>query len=1483
MTFAAPGWLLLGLVGVALVAVLHARKRRTIVVSSIRLWRSVVQEERRRSAWKLPRVDLPLILQMALLLLLALALARPLLLRGVDAWDHWIVVIDGSESMSALDVQPSRFEAGLAEIEAQLQGGSLGGVAGRTVSVFLADAAPRPLAARLRSMQAVRGALAEAAPMQAPVDWDALAARLPAVVAPDERLRVTILTDSAGGDEAKRAVEQVLPTADVEPLIVGDAMAANVALADLAVTPLDLGEDLWEVRGTIERHAEEDRSVTVTIGFDPANTGTLLEWDTFVLESDEREFVREFSFGGAGRLEVRIEDDVLPSDNARYAVLNDRVQGASVLLVGDPQPALERALAATEHVETYRAAELPGSTSDHDLVIVNGDVGGWRPRNATLWLGATPLDEGGAVVPPDGPTAVGRDGEHPLLASVDWSSIALTEFREVPRLPGAEVLLSNSGRPLVQARLTAWGPEVAIAFELADSNWHELPGFPVFVRNAVRWSVPGFGTATSPSCLAGAACPLDPRWLARDGRVLGPLGEEVDLPAAFVDPAAADGAPWLPHGFATAFRPRTAGVYTASSDGVSTTIAVNRRHSSESALLAPSARATASTPGGAPALPSPLARWVLLLGLAVLIVETWWVAWRTEGTLRRASFASGNRLRWRRTLQLALRTATVVLLTMAVTDVAAPVPLREQHVALVADDPAWYPERSRPAVQDVIDAVVDPRRPGTDRGAFVQIGQLSHVRKDFGSPTRYGGGTANAPGVNLEDGLTTALALLPPDGPRRIVVAAPDAETRGGAWGPVARAARAGIPIDYLPLNTMPTGEVLVEEMHLPSRLHPRDRFRLQAVVYAQRATEATIRILRDGATIGERRVFLEPGRNRTSTVVAEGVAGRYVYSVEVEAEGDAFASNNRISRTVRVERPASVAIVASDRTAGETLARGLDVQGIAADLLRPDDVPWRAEGWNAFDVVILMDVPALALHSDQQAQLEAWVGEHGGGLLVTGGENSFGPGGYYQTSLETISPLSSRVADEAPEAALMFVVDRSGSMQQRVDETSRLEIAKEATREAIGLLSDESWSGVIVFDEEPDALVPMQKVADLGGLDTALRSLQPGGGTSLYPAMVEALGQMRNVDAEPRHVVVLTDGLSQPGDFEGILARFAEEGITVSTVAIGRGSHRMRLQNIARWGGGTFHVTEDFRALPSILTREAMLLSNSPVRRDLFRPTWTERRAPFMEGVAEGTSPSLAGYVRTTAKPRASVHLVGPEDDPIMASWQYGLGRVVTFASHGAGAWSGNWIGDADYPLLWSQVVRWLVPAAPAPGLRLQATAVRDELRVHVEATRADDSMYSGLSLVARVTPSDAGAEAGSGAVLALLEVRDGVYEATLPVRVPGVFDVRVERAANDEGPTSEAGTDGVVELSAEATVHFDYPARFAFSRQDDGLALALPNATGGRLLLGDASIFPATTPLRWILRSGWPLWTTLALTVFLLELYVRYGGGRPFALRGR
>jgi hypothetical protein len=493
-----------------------------------------------------------------------------------------------------------------------------------------------------------------------------------------------------------------------------------------------------------------------------------------------------------------------------------------------------------------------------------------------------------------------------------------------------------------------------------------------------------------------------------------------------------------------------------------------------------------------------------------------------------------------------------------------------------------------------------------------------------------------------------------------------------------------------------------------------------------------------------------------------------------------------------------------------------------------------------------------------QQDLLEDYVGDHGRALLILGGENTFGPGGYYQTPLEEISPLSSRIPDDLPIAAFVFVIDRSGSMQADVEGVpiegfNRLDLAKQATLSAVELLNPESRPSVVAFDSVAQVVVPIQERKDEVAISRALRLLDPGGGTSIYPGLVEAINQLSTVESSIRHVVVMSDGLSEPGDFETLLAQTRDMGITISTVAIGDSADPTLLAYIARLGGGAFHSSADFRALPSILSQEALMLSAEPMELGEQAVHWVDRSGAFFDELPD-EMPAIGGYVRTTLKPEATLHLAIAREDgeeaPLLASWRYGNGFVMAFAAHGAGPSSIDWLDLPMFPSLWSEPLRHFAGGVQGPGLHLALSRDGDAISITADAINTSGAPISGLNPVATVTSPDGGTQS-----VTLRPTAPGRYSGITGTQTPGVYSVSV---AADE--TTNAAGDIIL----------PYPARLDPTRADPDLLPSLAAATGGRVFAGGALSLDRGLTLR--LVASFSPWLLAAMLLLFADLALRY-----------
>lgn len=699
--------------------------------------------------------------------------------------------------------------------------------------------------------------------------------------------------------------------------------------------------------------------------------------------------------------------------------------------------------------------------------------------------------------------------------------------------------------------------------------------------------------------------------------------------------------------------------------------------------------------------------------------------------------------------------------------------------------------------------------------------------------------------------LALAAALVPPHQVADIRPATP--VVSDGAMIPLAGHAHLSPAPPAPPLSPGPALVALT----LPADAATGDRLTLTALVRSDMHAPARIAFLSNGTELAAQEVALLPGMNRIEADLPPLAEGETRIGAVLGMEGG-HASRLAAIVTARESRP--VAILAPDAEHGAAFTRLASVAApgrppdSALRVIDPAKAPDYLRDWLDYDAIVLLNMPARAVTGREAGLIETAVTAHGLGLVILGGANSFGPGGYFATPFEALSPLSARVPREAPEVTMVFVLDRSGSMNQPVAGGTRLEMARQATLEAIGLLNPESQVGIVVFDSEAHTVLPLTRAGDTATVRDALATVDTGGGTAIAPGMAAGWQMLRGSDAQARHMIVMTDGLSQPGDFDAIASGMRAEGITVSAVAVGTGSDAKAVHEIATAGGGSLHASDDFAALPSILSQEAMLLS-SPVREGPGQPKRVDPSDPLLRALP-ARLPPIGGVVLTTAKPEARIALATStpdgEETPLLATWRQGNGQVLALASDATGPWTRAWQEDAAFATFWPHVLRQIRPARPATGPWLTLEDGAERLRITLEALDADGASREGLAPVVEIEP-----EGHASAALRMPEVAPGIYRADFVPEGTGRIGARV---VLPPAPRPPAAASGAAEEVAQAALYRSRPAwdpaRAVPSLRTTGGVAAVPEGWGLRLVRG------LSVP-----------WVALALAAFIaaLVLYMR------------
>lgn len=755
-------------------------------------------------------------------------------------------------------------------------------------------------------------------------------------------------------------------------------------------------------------------------------------------------------------------------------------------------------------------------------------------------------------------------------------------------------------------------------------------------------------------------------------------------------------------------------------------------------------------------------------------------------------------------------------------------------------------------IQDALQAM------GPDDLAGVVAFGAAPVTERPASPAREIGALQSAPPPGATDiaaAVRHGLALFPEGTARRLVILSDGRATAGDALAAARLAAAAGVEISFVPLARPPQPEVRVTELRAPSVITAGQPFDLNLVIDADEAGPAAVTVLAAGQIIQRQTVDLRAGRNSYTISLPGAEAGFRDFQVQVDPAGaDGFYQNNQLAAFTRIVGPPRVLVVSASDAEVEHLLPALAEAGIDTVRAAPAALPVGLAPLTEYSAVVLANVPASQLTTRRMEALQSYVRDLGGGLVVIGGPDAYGPGGYFQTPLEEALPVESQLRDQQrlPQLTLVYLIDRSGSMGGvGPSGVANIELAKEAIIRSIDFLQPTDRAGVVSFDTAGYWIANIQPVLDRFSLQRLVATLRASGGTDILAGMNLVAEAIADDPSDRKHIILLTDGGASPQSLVELAGRLnTEAGVTTSVIAIGAGASGF-LAEMAAAGGGNYHTVDVIENIPTIFTLETVLATRSYIIEEPFVPA-VSASSPIVAGIA--SAPPLLGYVATTPRQTAQVVLRGPEPhtDPLLATWQYGLGRAVAFTSDAAARWAANWVAWADYARFWGQAVRWTITEGAASQLETRVQFEGQQAVITVDARDAAGSFLNGLALTAAVVDPDLAARS-----VPLRQVAPGRYTGAFVPPGPGAYFVSV----SGEGV---AGGEQVAVSQISGWVQGYSSEYAAVSGADRHLLADIAALTGGADLSGAPALAFAHNLAA---HSAWtPLWPWLLLAALLL-----------------
>jgi Ca-activated chloride channel homolog len=670
-------------------------------------------------------------------------------------------------------------------------------------------------------------------------------------------------------------------------------------------------------------------------------------------------------------------------------------------------------------------------------------------------------------------------------------------------------------------------------------------------------------------------------------------------------------------------------------------------------------------------------------------------------------------------------------------------------------------------------------------------------------------------------------------------------------------------------LSEMVLADLAIDSMTLPSALWSGSSFNVSASISTLQPREVVLQWLANGALLSEEVHQLETGLHKFNMPLeAPSDSDLYALQLVAHAQGDQRLENNTYYAAVKVYPPPRVLVVTQTPEAAEKLVDLLRKDGMQVRVMRPEDMPSNLEALNDYRVIYLHNFLAEALTQEQMSALKIFVMKQGGGLVFLGGRNSYTLGGYKNTLLEPMLPVKLEPPPRAKPVTLVLMMDKSSSMRPySAGKLQPIHLAREAAMRVIETLNPDDILGLMTYERDYEWVLPLGEVG--GGL--TLRSaldiisqITASGGTKIYLALKGAVAELESSGlAKGSNIILLSDGKSADGKrelFEALAQEAYEEGITISTVALGPDADHETMMLIASAGKGRYYEVLDPADLPRIMLSESEAARNENIQFGATSLKVGEENHPVLAGMRPADLPVLSAYNAVTSKTD-----LGAEDvllslnfkDPIFSVWQVGLGRVSAWMGDIGEEWSSGWfVGDRDeraVQLFWSQVVRYSLPdpSLGPVGIRVENKSASTE----IEATVLDGFNIPVNFADPQYIFRD---PAGEIEMISLPQSGPGSYEVDLPRRQAGVY--RSIFRYQLEGK------------AVEIADHFvsNYPAQFARidAPQCSANLVDWARLGNGRMTLLEDEIYIAeeiegleaqkTNPWKWLLLAvliAWPV----------------------------
>jgi uncharacterized membrane protein len=812
--------------------------------------------------------------------------------------------------------------------------------------------------------------------------------------------------------------------------------------------------------------------------------------------------------------------------------------------------------------------------------------------------------------------------------------------------------------------------------------------------------------------------------------------------------------------------------------------------------------------------------WLLLL----IVLPLAGVAWEWRGSGRR--------------IGLLLKAASFIAILLALAQPSITVHESKVAVAILADTSASIPAADLQTASSLATRMESARgRHWTRVIPFARATRSAAPEERAGSDWKLRATSGpEGRGTNIESAIRDGIAALPAGLVPRLVLLSDGNENLGSAARAMWQAQQLGVPIDTVRLPGRARPTVVLDAVSFPTQVFTGERFPLEVSLQSPQAAQAKVEVAAEGKTLGVSDVSLQPGANHFRVQTSINAVGAVALSGRIVSGLGETAFENALT----LRRPRALLISRDPESAEEHLLRTLEANRFEV-VRSPGGVP---EKLDDYQLAIFNNWDMQAVSAERKLLVENFV-KRGGGLVWIAGEHNVyvDKKGAPEDPLERILPAKLAPPRTPEGTCVVLIIDKSSSMEGK-----KMELARLAAIGVVENLRPIDMVGVLIFDNSFQWAVPIRRAEDRPAIKRLIAGITPDGGTQIAPALEEAYARILPHNAVYKHIVLLTDGISEEGDSQNLARKAQANKVTISTVGLGQDVNRAFLEKVAVLALGKSYFLNDPSGLEQILLRDVKEHTGATAVEKEIRVK-VLKQVEILDGVGMDNAPALRGYVRFTARPSADHIIEADRTDPLLVRWQYGLGRAVVFTSDAKNRWALNWISWPGFDRLWANIFRDLLPHASDSEATADFDRTSNELVVDYRLSRNTDEP-------ARIPDIFAFGPNGFQAPVKVAKVAAGHFRGRLAIGASqGLFRVR---------PVADSRAFPEVGFYRQEDELLEYGANEPLLRQ-------LSQATGGHFNPDPSRVFDAQGRAIESIMRLWPGLLVAALLFNIAELVLR------------